>query len=184
MSKVYHLSASGSAENQNYKNVIAKVFKACIAENAFSFDVTLRDEDSVLFKTEGDGKSFTARKDLFPTFFNASATVESENTKEEKSSDAKPLTEKEKKLFGKPYTNDAGTVYCIRDFVRATVGGYRYHRGDVGIVVSTDREDLEAPLLVYFTASEETYWVPCGDFEKVYWPWQMAYLQKTKCIIL
>lgn len=169
MPRVYHLNVSGSIENQKYRSAIAKIIKAYFSADTPAFDVRLSDGESVLFKSEEEGKSFTARKDLLPILFNASANVESENVKEEKSSDAKPLTEEEKKLFGKPYTNDVGTVYYIGDFVRATAEGYCYHCDDVGIVVGTDSEDPAAPLLIYFAAYGNECWVPCKDFEKIYW---------------
>ena len=163
MSKVYHLSVSGPAENQRYKDAIAKIIKECLIENDSAFDVFLSDEDSyTLFKTEKDGKSFTVRKDLFPALFNASATIESKNAKsedikEEKNLNAKLLTEEEKGFFGRSYIDAEGTSYHAGDFVRALVAGDCYSRDDVGIVITTDSGDPSTPLLVYFGDAETEY---------------------------
>lgn len=173
MSKVYHLSVSGPAENQKYKDAIAQIIKECLAYNADDFDTFLSDGDSTLFKTEDNGKSFTARKDLFPTLFNASANVESANAKsedikEEKNLNTKPLTEKEKALFGTLSVTKDGRCYHVGDFVRAISGGTDYCAGAVGTIMEIDPSSEFGTLCVYFAGYvQKELWVPYKDFEVV-----------------
>ena len=176
MSNIYKITASGSADNSDYVDGIAKIIQSYFADfsKGNCMEVGVRDVNGeLLFETGTDGNFFSAHKDVFSTLFKTFTNVDSKDIEEEKSLNAKPLTEKEKELFGNFSITKDGHCYCVGDFVRATSGGACYHLGDVGVVTAVGHEPgdkYERGLLCVLFAdpiAAKWDWVPCENFEVV-----------------